>query len=218
MESFRAFGLLSRWEGPPSEASRPFDALRTGLVVAEGAAIVAIEREDHARDRGAKIYARILGWGGATEGASGMQVERSGESTARCIRQALGHADTSPEEIDYISAHGNSIPEHDAAETLGIKLAFGPRAWSIPTSSFKSMCGQAFAASSAMQVVAACLTLHHGMITPTINHAVADPTCDLDYVPNTARRARIRTALLHVRSIGGSHTALILGNPNETDR
>jgi 3-oxoacyl-[acyl-carrier-protein] synthase II len=130
------------------------------------------------------------------------------------MSQALARSGVLREDVDYVSAHGNSIPEHDAAETAAIKQVFGASAYNIPISSLKSMCGQAFAASSAMQVVASCLTLRDQMIAPTINYHEPDPACDLDYVPNAARSARVRRALIHVRSIGGSHTSMMLSLPD----
>ena len=114
------------------------------------------------------------------------------------------------EAIDYICAHGNSMVDYDAAETLAIKSAFGRAAWNIPISSIKSMCGQALAASGAIQVVASCLALRDGVIPPTINLVEIDPKCDLDYVPNKARSSRVRSALIHAQSIGGTHVALVL--------
>jgi 3-oxoacyl-[acyl-carrier-protein] synthase II len=210
LEGFRLFGLLARWDGNPAEASRPFDKFRNGLVVGEGAATVVVEEESAARARGAHIYARILAWASGAEGLSRNQVEMSGESFARCVRQTLHEAERAVSVIDYVSAHGNSIPSHDTAETAGIKLALGDRAYSVPVSSIKSMCGQAFAASSAMQVIASCLSMQDGILPPTINYAEADPSCDLDYVPNASRSARVRTVLVHARGIGGSHTTMLL--------
>jgi 3-oxoacyl-(acyl-carrier-protein) synthase len=137
----------------------------------------------------------------------------SGETLARCIAQTLRQAGRRVTELDYISAHGNAIPRHDVAETAGIKLALGPQAYCVPVSSIKSSCGQAFAASSAMQVVAACLAIRDGIVPPTINYSERDPLCDLDYVPNTPRVARVRLALVHARSIGGSHTTMLLEAP-----
>jgi 3-oxoacyl-[acyl-carrier-protein] synthase II len=211
LEGFRLFGLLARWDGNPAEASRPFDKFRSGLVVGEGAAAVVVEEETAARARGAHIYARILASASGAEGLAKNHVEMSGESFARCIRQTLHEAGRSVSELDYISAHGNSIPSHDTAETAGIKLALGNHAYSVPVSSIKSMCGQAFAASSAMQVVSSCLAMQDGILPPTINYTEPDPSCDLDYVPNTSRSARVRTVLVHARGIGGSHTTMLLG-------
>jgi len=213
LEGFRLFGLLAKWDGNPSEASRPFDGLRSGLVVGEGAAAVIIEDERHARARGASLYARISASSSGAEGCATNQIEMSGECLARCITETLERCGRAAHDVDYICAHGNGIPSHDAAETAGIKRALGDHAYSVPVSSIKSMCGQAFAASSAMQVAATCLALRDGVVPPTINYTKPDPLCDLDYVPNAARTARIRTALVHARSIGGSHTTMLLEAP-----
>ncbi|HEX9382367.1 MAG TPA: beta-ketoacyl-[acyl-carrier-protein] synthase family protein [Gemmatimonadaceae bacterium] len=213
MEAFRALGALATWPGRPHEASRPFDKLRCGLVLAEGAAMVLIEDEEVARARGAFVYARVLGFASITESAHMRNVDATGESAARAMTMAIDSAGLSRRDIDYICAHGNSLVDYDAAETAGIKLALEDRAWSVPISSIKSMCGQALAASSAMQVVASCLAIRDNVLPPTINYSVPDPACDLDYVPNSARPARVRTVLIHAQSIGGSHAAMILGAP-----
>lgn len=126
---------------------------------------------------------------------------------------ALETAGLSAGEIDHIAAHGSSLPDYDVAETAAIKRAFGKCAWNVPVSSVKSMCGQALAASSAIQVVAACLALKNQLIPPTINYDQPDPRCDLDYVPNKARRARLDRVLIHSHSLGGSHSAAILTHP-----
>jgi 3-oxoacyl-[acyl-carrier-protein] synthase II len=213
VEAFRALGALAAWPGLPEEASRPFDKLRSGLVLGEGAAIVVIEDENAARARGAQIYAKILGFASITEGAHMRNVDVTGEPAARAMTMAIDAAGLTRQDIDYICAHGNSLVDYDISETAGIKLALGDRAWSVPISSIKSMCGQAMAASGAMQVVASCLAIRDNIAPPTINHTVRDPACDLDYVPNVARPVRIRTVLVHAQSIGGSHAALILGAP-----
>ena len=172
--------------------------------------MVVVEEEDHARSRGAHIYAEILGIGNATESAHLRKVEDSGGSGAQAMALALSSARTPPTDIDYIAAHGNSMRDYDASETAAIKKVFGTHAWNMPISSLKSMCGQAFAASSAMQVVASCLTLRDQIVHPTINYRVPDPACDLDYVPNKSRRARVRALLIHAHSLGGLHSAMVL--------
>lgn len=212
LESFRTFGLLSSWSGGPAAASRPFERHHSGLVVAEGAAAVLLEEEDHARKRGARIYARILGTGRSAE-AGAMRVELSGQSAARSMQLALGEAMLQPSNIDYVSAHGNGVPDHDVAETAALKLALGSHAYRAPISSIRSMCGQAMAASSAIQIVTACLAIRDRNVPPTINFDERDPECDLDYVPNEARVVRVRNVLVHVRSIGGSHASMVLGQP-----
>jgi 3-oxoacyl-(acyl-carrier-protein) synthase len=174
---------------------------------------VVVEEEEAARCRGAQIYARILGYASLTATTNLHRTDTSGHAIAHTIAEAIHAAGIQPADIDYISAHGNSMPDYDLAETAGIKRALGPHAWSIPISSLKSMCGQALAASSAMQVVAACLTLKTARVHPTINYDRADPRCDLDYVPNHARAVRARVVLAHAHGLGGTHSALILGSP-----
>ncbi len=214
MMVFHSVGVLSKWQGPPEEASRPFDLRRTGLVLAEGAAIVSIESEESARARGVPIYARILSIASANEGAHLRKVDETGEAVSRALEAALRRAELSPGDVDFICAHGNSMQDYDVAETAGIKRVFGRQAWNIPVSSAKSMCGQALAASSAMQVVVSCLSLKTQLVPPTINYQVPDPQCDLDYVPNVARSARVRTVLIHAHSLGGAHVAMVLGAPD----
>jgi 3-oxoacyl-[acyl-carrier-protein] synthase II len=211
---FHSVGVLSKWQGPPEEASRPFEMWRSGLVLAEGAAVMAVESEESARARKAPLYAKILGAASANEGAHLRKVDETGDSVARAIEAALRDADLAPRDIDLICAHGNSMQDYDAAETAGIKRVFGSHAWNMPVSSPKSMCGQALAASSAMQVVVGCLALQNQAVPPTINYEMPDPQCDLDYVPNTYRRARVRTVLVHSHSLGGAHLAMILGAPD----
>jgi 3-oxoacyl-[acyl-carrier-protein] synthase II len=210
LEAFRSLGALSRWEGPPSEASRPFDRLRSGLVLAEGAAALIIEEEEHARARHAKIYARVLGSASITEARHMREVDPTGESIARIIHMVLQRARVNAQDIDYFCAHGNSLVDYDAAETAGVKRALGRQASCIPISSIKSMCGQALAASGAIQTVVGCLAIRDHVVPPTINYEYPDPACDLDYVPNRSRAARVETVMVHAQSIGGSHSALVL--------
>jgi 3-oxoacyl-[acyl-carrier-protein] synthase II len=211
---FHSVGVLSRWPGAPEEASRPFDQLRSGLVLSEGAAIVVVEDEERARARGAHIYARILGFASTSEGAHLRKVDESGAAVANAMSMALNRAKMEAKDIDFVCAHGNSMQDYDVAETAGIKQVFRTHAWNVPISSVKSMCGQALAASSAMQVVVSCLAIRDGIVPPTINYSVPDPKCDLDYVPNVARTVRVRNTLIHAHSLGGSHVTMVLGAPD----
>lgn len=211
---FHSVGVLSGWQGPPEEASRPFDGLRSGLVLAEGAAVVIVEDEESAKARGARIYARILSSAGTSEGSHLRKVDESGSAVATAMAAALRQAELIPADIDYISAHGNSMVDYDLAETAGIKKVFQRQAWSTPVSSLKSMCGQALGAASAIQVVGSCLALRDQMVSPTINYQVFDPSCDLDYVANVARHTRVRHVLIHAQSLGGYHAAMVLGAPH----
>jgi 3-oxoacyl-[acyl-carrier-protein] synthase II len=214
LTAFHASGALARWNGPPATASRPFDRLRSGFVLAEGAAAVVVEDEAVARARGVHIYARVLGFASTSEGGELRTVDERGEATARAMLMAIEQAGLVPNDVDYICAHGNSMINYDAAETAGIKSAFGKSAWSLPVSSIKSMCGHALGAAGAMQVVTACLVLRDGIVPPTINYEERDDACDLDYVPNVSRRVRARTVLVHSHSIGGTHMVMVLGAPN----
>jgi len=182
-------------------------------VLAEGAAIVIVEEEDHAISRGAKIYARIAGTASITEAHHMREVDSGGAPVALVVTAALKRAQLSPSDIDYVCAHGNSLVDYDASETAGLKRVLGKQASCVPVSSIKSMCGQALAASGAMQVVATCLALRDNTVPPTINYMYPDPQCDLDYVPNRARKVRVDTALIHAQSIGGSHSAIVLQTP-----
>jgi 3-oxoacyl-(acyl-carrier-protein) synthase len=214
LKLFHAAGVLSRWSGPPEQASRPFDNLRSGLVLSEGAAVVVVEDEDFARSRDAQLYAHIRGFSSITEGTHLRKVDVTGASDSRVLSSAIAAARLCPSNIDYISAHGNSMRDYDAAETAGIRHALGPYAWNVPVSSIKSMTGQMLGATGAIQVVAACLSLRNQLIPPTINYSFPDPDCDLDYVPNIQRPARLRHVLVHAHGMGGSHSALLLSHPD----
>jgi 3-oxoacyl-(acyl-carrier-protein) synthase len=180
-------------------------------VLSEGAGAVVLEDLDQARQRRATIYAEVLGFASAREGTRLVGLHTSGASIARVVANAMQHAGLPAQRFDYISAHGISLRDYDIAETNAIKTVFGSQAYNIPISSIKSMIGQPFAAASALQVVAACLTLQHGIIPPTINYDTPDPSCDLDYVPHRARRARVRTLLAQACGMGGTYSALVLG-------
>jgi len=208
-----ALGALSKFDDPPLRASRPYDLRRDGLVLGEGAAICVLEELGHAIDRGANVYAEVLGYGTGNEGGFGTKINAAELALTEAINTALSSAGKNPSEIDYINAHGNSLPDYDLIETRAFRAAFGRAAYSVPTSSIKSMIGHAMGAASAFQVVSSCLTLEHSVIPPTINYEVADPECDLDYVPNHARASRARTVLINAHAMGGTHSVLILGKP-----
>jgi 3-oxoacyl-[acyl-carrier-protein] synthase II len=212
---FDAAGITSRWKGPPHAASRPYDALRTGLVLAEAAGAVVLEELDHALARGVPIYAELLGYGSASEaGLPAHRRETYAKGLELAVRAALDASHLSPPAVDYINAHGNSTRDDDAADTIAYKTVFGPRAYNVPISSIKSVIGQPFSAAGILQVAATALTIRHQLVPPTINLTHPDPDCDLDYVANRSRRARVNLALIHAHSLGppvpGSHTALVL--------
>jgi len=206
-----AGGVLSKRNEAPEQASRPFEMHRDGLVLSEGAGAVVLEALEQAQERNARIYAEILGYATARDGASMRGCDLTGSDVARVIEAALYQSRLPKCRIDYISPHGISVPDRDLAETNAFKAVFGDQAYNIPVSSIKSIIGHPFAAASSLQVVASCLTLQHGIIPPTINYETPDPACDLDYVPNQARRARVRTLLVHATGMGGINAALVLG-------
>ena len=211
--AFCAIQVLSKRNQTPTKASRPYDFHRDGMVLGEGGGAVLLESLDSAQDRGAPIYAEVLGYGIASEAVHLRKVDLSGSALAHAIRQALGDAQLTPSDIDYINSHGNSLPDYDLCETNAFKAAFGQQAYSIPISSIKSMIGQPIAASGTFQAIASALTIRHGIIPPTINYETPDPDCDLDYVPNRARVSRVRYAVANAHSLGGTHSVLVLGKP-----
>jgi 3-oxoacyl-[acyl-carrier-protein] synthase II len=209
-----AFGSISTFNDPPLRASRPFDRRRSGLVLGEGAAIMVVEELEHALDRGAHIYAEVMGFGSGNE--AGIESRRSASqvAVAQSIKLALANANLGTNQLDYVNAHGNAMPDYDRVDTAGLKDVLGRHAYSIPVSSVKSMIGHAMGAAGALQVAATCLALSNSAIPPTINYQEQDPECDLDYVPNLARVSRLRTALVNAHAIGGTYSALVLGVPD----
>jgi 3-oxoacyl-[acyl-carrier-protein] synthase II len=209
-----ATGVLSKRNDAPEQASRPFELQRDGLVLSEGAGGIVLEALEHAEARRACIYAEVLGFASARDGEELVRCDLSGADMARVMELALYHAGLAPSGIDYINAHGVGLRDYDLAETNAIKAVFGAHAYNVPVSSIKSMIGQPFAAGGSLQVAASCLTLQHGLIPPTINYERPDPACDLDYVPNRARMARVRAVLVHAHGMGGTDSALVLGKPD----
>ena len=208
-----ALGILSKFDDPPLRASRPYDLRRAGMVLAEGATVFVVEGIDRARDRGATIYAEVLGYGGGNEGGFGNKTNAAELALKDAIASALDQAREVPSAIDYINAHGNALPDYDLVETRAVRESFGKTAYNIPISSIKSMVGHAMGAAAGFQIAATCLSIVHGIIPPTINYETPDPECDLDYVPNVARPARVRTALVNAHAMGGTHSVMVLGAP-----
>jgi 3-oxoacyl-[acyl-carrier-protein] synthase II len=202
---------MSRNNAVPEKSPRPFDLHRDGLVLSEGAGAVVLETLEHAEARQAEIYADVLGYGTARDGSDLLRCDVSGADMARVMEIAVYQAHVPLSQIDYINAHGVGLRDYDAAETAAIKTLFGKHAYDMPVSSIKSMIGQPFSAGSSLQIVSSCLTLQHGRIPPTINYDTPDPACDLDYVPNRARGARVRILLVHAHGLGGTDSALVLG-------
>jgi len=214
--SFEALGALStRATDHPQKASCPFTAERDGFVIAEGCGILVLESYDHAVGRGARIYAELAGYASVNNAYHMTDLPPDGVELARCIKLALEDADCAATEIDHISAHGSSTPQNDANETGAIKSVFGPRASQIPINSLKSMTGHALAAANGIEAVALCLEIKNKTIHPTINYAVPDPACDLDYVPNRARSANIRAAVKTSSGFSGIHSVIIMRNHDE---
>lgn len=208
--SFDRLGLMSRREGPPAGASRPFSADRDGFVLSEGAAVCVLERESAAQKRGASILAELGGFGATCDGYHPLRQLPSGEEAARAVQLALCDAGAAIDEVDYISAHGTGTRPNDQIETSVIKQVFGQRARAIPVSSIKSMTGHLMGACGALELIACVKTLGDGIIPPTINLETADPFCDLDYVPNEARPARVRTVVSNTFGFGSRNAVLVL--------
>jgi len=213
--SFCAVRVLSTRNEEPERASRPYDRLRDGIVLSEGGASIIIEELEHARERGAHIYAEILGYGSAAEAMGTLEVEESGDTVARAMEISLSSARLLPGDIDYINAHGCSLPGYDRSETRAVKKVFGERAYRIPISSSKSVLGQSLAAASGYQIISSCFSFRDGLLPPTINYEHPDPECDLDYIPNQSRHNRVRKILMNSHSVGGTHSVVIIGEYTE---
>ena len=205
---FIAMRALSTRNEEPERASRPFDKDRDGFLMAEGGAAMVIEEREAAIGRGAKILAEICGYGTNSDAYHITAPAPEGRVIAKCMRMCLEENDLDPNEVDYINAHGTSTPQGDVAETQGIKRVFGERAAKIAVSSTKSMTGHTLGAAGAIESVITVLAIERGIIPPTINQEHPDPECDLDYVPNQARPARIRIALNNSFGFGGTNTTL----------
>jgi 3-oxoacyl-[acyl-carrier-protein] synthase II len=203
-------GLAAEDEHPP-RASRPFDATRAGFVMGEGAGALLLEDWEHAERRGAQIHAELLGYGASNDAHHMAQPEPEAEGVAAMMRGALERAGVEPERVGYINAHGTSTPLGDAAETKAIKDVFGPHAYELAVSSTKSMMGHTFGAAGALEAIMCVLALRDGVLPPTINYERPDPGCDLDYVPNVARRAQVDVALSNAMGLGGHNGCVLLG-------
>jgi len=208
--AFSALKAISTRNDAPKEASRPFDAQRDGFVISEGACILILESLEHARKRGANILAEIIAYGATADAFHITQPDDKGEGAARAMQLALRKAGLTPSDIDYINAHGTSTPLNDKTETLAIKTVFGEQAHRVPVSSTKSMLGHLIGAAGAVEAAICIMAIQHGIIPPTINLTHPDPECDLDYVPNIARQAKVTTALSNCFGFGGHNSVLII--------
>jgi len=204
-----ALKVTSARNSEPARASRPFDRDRDGMVTAEGAGVVILEDMETALRRGAKVYCEVVGFGCNSDGYHITSPDPSGEQATRCMLMALNDAGMRAEDIDYINAHGTSTPMNDRSETLAIKQTFGEHARKLAISSNKSMVGHSFGAAPAVEAVFAALTLRDGVLPPTINYERQDPDCDLDYVPNEARRMDVKTVLSNSFGFGGHNATVI---------
>jgi 3-oxoacyl-[acyl-carrier-protein] synthase II len=203
-------GLAAEDEHPP-RASRPFDATRAGFVMGEGACILVLEELEAARKRGATIYAEVLGYGSSNDAHHMAQPEPEATGVAEMMRAALRRAGVEPAQVGYVNAHGTSTPLGDAAETKAIKDVFGDHAYRLAVSSTKSMTAHCFGAAGAIEGMMCVLALRDGVLPPTINYRVPDPDCDLDYVPNEARRAQVDVALSNAMGLGGHNGCVLFG-------
>ncbi len=206
---FSAMKALSTRNDEPEKASRPFEKDRDGFVISEGSGVIILEEREKAIRRGAKIYAEVIGYGANGDAYHITAPAPEGEGAARCMALALKDAGILPEEIDYINAHGTSTEYNDINETLAIKKIFGERAYKIPISSTKSMTGHLLGAAGAVEGVFSVLALCHGVIPPTINYETPDPQCDLDYVPNEARKVDIKVVLSNSFGFGGTNACVV---------
>ena len=207
---FCALMALSRRNDAPTRASRPFDQERDGFVIGEGAGVLVLEELEHAKRRGAKIYAELVGYGRTADAFHMTAPDPEGEGAAHAMSLALDDAKLSPEQVTYINAHGTSTELNDKIETLAIKKTFKDAAKKVAISSTKSMTGHLIGAAGGVEAVISALAIHHGAMPPTINYEHPDPACDLDYIPNTARTARVDVALSNSLGFGGHNATLIL--------
>ncbi|WP_166238044.1 beta-ketoacyl-ACP synthase II [Paenibacillus turpanensis] len=209
---FCAMRAMSTRNDEPQRASRPFDSERDGFVMGEGAGVLILEELEHAQKRGATIYAEVIGYG--MSGDAHHMTDPDPEGAAHCMRRALNNAGLQPQDVDYINAHGTSTPPGDRSETKAIKLAFGDHAYKLAVSSTKSMTGHLLGAAGGVEAVISALSLKNGIIPPTINYENPDPECDLDYVPNEARKADLNVAISNSFGFGGHNATVVLKKYN----
>lgn len=208
ISGFCAMKALSTRNEDPQHASRPFDAGRDGFVMGEGGGVLVLEDLEHARRRGARIYCEIVGYGNTADAHHLTAPSPQGEGAARCMRQALRSGGLNPEDVSYINAHGTSTPQGDVCETQAIKSVFGDHATRLAVSSTKGATGHMLGAAGAVEMAICCKAIETGMVPPTINYETPDPECDLDYVPNVAREARVNAVLNNSFGFGG-HNATV---------
>ena len=207
---FHAMKALSTRNDQPEKASRPFDRDRDGFIISEGAGVLILEELEHALARGAKIYAEVAGYGLSGDGYHMAAPPEDGNGAVRCMKMALKDAGMKPEDVDYVNAHGTSTPLNDVVETRALKTAFGDHAYKLAISSTKSMTGHMLGGAGGIESVFTALAIKHQIAPPTMNLENADPECDLDYVPNQARKMKIRAAMSNSFGFGGTNAVLIM--------
>ena len=216
LAGFCSMRALSTRNDEPERASRPFDLDRDGFVMGEGAGILILEELTHAIQRGAPIYAEVIGYGMSADAYHVAAPDPEGEGAFSCMRMALEYARIKPEDVDYINAHGTSTPLNDASECKAIKRLFGDHAYRMAVSSTKSMTGHLLGGAGAIESIYTVLTIKHGVIPPTINYETPDPECDLDHVPNEARQAPVKVAMSNSFGFGGTNASLVFKAFEET--
>ena len=209
VSGFNAMKALSTRNDEPEKASRPFDRDRDGFVISEGCGLILLEELEHAKQRGAKIYAEVVGFGASADAYHITAPDESGEGMALAMKAALKEADVAPEEVDHINAHGTSTPLNDICETRAIKNVFGKHAYNIPITANKSMIGHMLGAAGGAEAVFSVLSLYHEKIPPTINLENPDPECDLDYVPEGTRNKKINYVLCNSFGFGGTNACIL---------
>jgi 3-oxoacyl-[acyl-carrier-protein] synthase II len=210
LTGFNLLTALSTRNEEPTKASRPFDLHRNGFVLGEGAGMLVLEELEHARRRGATVYAELTGYGSTADAFRITDSHPDGRGAIACIQEALKDSGLSPADIGYINAHGTSTQVNDKVETVAIKKVFGDGAYQVPVSSSKSMIGHLIAAAGAVELIICVMALRRGVLPPTINYETPDPECDLDYIPNVAREKRVRHILSNSFGFGGQNVSLII--------
>ncbi len=208
---FNLLTALSTSNDEPTKASRPFDRLRNGFVLGEGSSMVILEEYERAKNRGAHIWGEVLGYGSTADAYRITDIHPEGRGAIACMTQAIKDAGLSPDQIDYVNAHGTSTTVNDKVETVACKETFGERAYQVPVSSTKSMMGHVIAAAGVTETIVCLLALRDGVLPPTINYENPDPLCDLDYIPNEAREVKIEVAQNNSFGFGGQNISLVLG-------
>jgi 3-oxoacyl-[acyl-carrier-protein] synthase II len=206
---FCAMKAMSTRNDDPKHASRPFDKERDGFVMGEGAGVLVLEDSEHAKARGARIYAELAGYGNTADAHHLTAPSPGGEGAARCMKMALRSAELNPTDISYVNAHGTSTPQGDIAETKAIKTVFGGHAGKVAVSSTKGATGHMLGAAGAVEMVVCAKAVQTDTVPPTINYEIPDPECDLDYVPNTARQLKVNTAVNNSFGFGGHNASVV---------